>query len=162
EFRKEVGTKPPPAEVDLELEVRNTGDKEIRIYTVGEYELGKRQDGGDYVELGFKLEGPGAVSGTLQEAYTTPATPGPASTALAPGKSFRLPIKRLLYGTPGVATHIYKAACWTQPGEYTLTASFKTGVSPAPEGAKDTGFAGGFGYVTLTSAPVTLQVVDKK
>jgi hypothetical protein len=49
---------------------------------------------------------------------------------------------------------------WTEPGDYTLVATYKTAVSPVPEGAKDNGK--GFGPVTIISAPVKLKVVDPR
>ena len=55
----------------------------------------------------------------------------------------------------GVATQAY----WTEPGEYTLGASYATALSPAPPGSKDAGQ--GFGRVTLTAAPVKIKVEGK-
>ena len=49
---------------------------------------------------------------------------------------------------------------WTEPGEHELVATLKTGVSPAPKGAKEG--MDGFGLVTLTSAPFKVTVEEKK
>jgi hypothetical protein len=48
-------------------------------------------------------------------------------------------------------------AYWTEPGEYTLTATWQAGVKPPPPGSTDVG--DGFGLVPITSNPVTVQVV---
>ena len=50
-------------------------------------------------------------------------------------------------------------AYWTEPGEYTLTASLKSGISPAPKDSKDT--RDGFGVVTFTTEPIKIKVEGK-
>jgi hypothetical protein len=52
-----------------------------------------------------------------------------------------------------------KFAYWTEPGEYTLAASLKSAVSPAPPGS--TRADEGFGVVTLRSPPIKLKVEAK-
>jgi hypothetical protein len=77
----------------------------------------------------------------------------PTRITLAPGKTHALPIKGLMtnrLNRDGTASY------WTEPGDYTLIATYKTAVSPVPEGAKDNGT--GFGAVTVISAPVKLKV----
>jgi hypothetical protein len=82
---------------------------------------------------------------------------------LAPGKTWRLPITSLTYGTHGVAKFVSWRTCWAQAGEYTLTATYKTAVAPAPKGAKPTRWADfDGGFVTVTTAPVKLKVVEVK
>jgi hypothetical protein len=61
----------------------------------------------------------------------------------------------LQYGFRGVA----QEAFWTEPGEYTLTASFTTALSPAPPGSKDAGK--GFGTVSLNAEPIKIKVEAK-
>jgi hypothetical protein len=63
-------------------------------------------------------------------------------------------------GKAGEREGSYLKYYWTQSGEYTVFASIRAEVSPAPKGAKDAG--NGFGMVTLTSNPVKLTVVDPK
>jgi len=48
---------------------------------------------------------------------------------------------------------------WTQPGDYELTATWKTGVSQAPKGAED---REGFGVVTVSSKAFKIAVEEKK
>jgi RNA polymerase sigma factor (sigma-70 family) len=136
---------PPPA-VELVLELRNTGMKEIDILT-----------GGDATVLVLDLKGPGAVSVT-PNLLATLEFRMPKKINLAPGKSLDLPIKSLSHGLRGVGHMAY----WTKPGQYTLTATYDTAIAPAPKDAKEApGFAG-FGRISATSAPVTLTVVEKK
>jgi hypothetical protein len=136
---------PPPApKVDLVLELRNTGDKEIRIW-VGNLEL--------------ELKGPGAVT-VIPQAIAKPSDQGfppkPQEVKLEPGKSHTIPITSLDNG------NVYKPqrAYWTEPGEYTLTVRYQTAASPAPKGAKE--IRDGFGGVVLISAPVKLKVDKPK
>jgi hypothetical protein len=160
QYRDAAKKSPPLVEVDLALELKNTSDKEITLWVADDYGKEERQDGGDYVKLQLDLEGPGAVSALVQQRFTRPKTPPPRTRSLAPGKTWALPITTLNYGTHGVATYEAYRACWTGPGEYALTATFKTAVAPTPAGAKETKWAhfeGGF--VTVTTAPVKLKVV---
>ncbi|HEV3004294.1 MAG TPA: hypothetical protein VGX78_07520, partial [Pirellulales bacterium] len=141
---------------------KNTSDKEIKIWIVGDLRDEKSQAGGDYVTLDLVLQGPGAVNVPGAEIATTPATPPPTVQAIAPGKTWSLPLTSLCHGTHGVALHRNSRSCWTQAGELTLTATFKTAVSPKPDGAKETKWAhfeGGF--VAVTTAPVELKVVEE-
>jgi hypothetical protein len=161
DYEKDAKVKPPVVDVDLVLEVRNTSKKAIKIWYGGNYRDEKRQAGGDYVELILDLKGPGAVSAIVAQRYTRPFTPGPKSVTLAPGKSFSLPITTLNYGTHGVATFMARRACWTKAGEYTLTATYKTAIDPAPKGSKPTRWAGfDGGHVTITTGPVKLKVTE--
>src|SRR5262249_23293862 len=82
---------------------------------------------------------------------------GPTSTTLAPGKSHTFTLKRLEYGSRGASD----AAYWTEEGEYTLSATLETGVSPIPKDAKEYRFDRAFGHVTLIGAPIKLKVVLK-
>jgi RNA polymerase sigma factor (sigma-70 family) len=151
EFRKLLNgahrdSVPAPA-VDLELEFRNSGDKDL-TFLVG----GTNPD----IPLLLKLDGPGAVNMALPALNSKMKSDPPTHAALAPDKSYNLAINSLRTqnrGREGTASY------WTQAGEYTVTATYQTAVSPAPEGAKDAG--NGFGRVTVTSAPVTLKVVEK-
>jgi hypothetical protein len=152
----------PRVAVDLALELKNTSDKEIKIWIVGDLCDEKHQKGGDYVTLKLDLQGPGAVNAAVREADKAPATPPPTVLAIAPGKTWSLPLTSLCHGTHGVAHFSGHRSCWTQAGDYTLTATFQTAVSPKPEGAKETKWAHfEGGLVSVTTAPVKLKVVEK-
>jgi len=132
--------------VDLVLEFTNTSDKELQLSISG-----------DSTTLNLELKGPGAVSVTAEMMFTADLKPNKAVT-LAAGKSYSLPITSLVYGFRGVA----QAAYWTEAGEYTITASFKTGISPAPKGsAKDPNYTD-FGSVTIKAEPVKIKVEAPK
>jgi RNA polymerase sigma factor (sigma-70 family) len=148
EFRKHIKeTFQPVPQVDLELEFRNSGDKEIK-FLVG----GFNPD----IPMFLKLDGPGALNLTLLAIVSDVPSSPPTLVTLAPGKTHTIPIKSL-----ATDNHAREATVsyWTQPGEYTLTATYKTAVSPVPQGAKDDGK--GFGAVTVVSAPVKLKVAKK-
>jgi hypothetical protein len=144
EFRKllkEKGGKlPAPPKVDLVFELRNTGKKDLKVWIAG-----------DATEYDMDLKGPGAVSVSPNVSVTTDVRPA-KWVSLAAGEARKVGFGTLKYGYRGVA----KQAYFTEPGEYTLTVSFKTGVSPAPKGSEKV--EGGFGKVTIISAPVKLTV----
>jgi RNA polymerase sigma factor (sigma-70 family) len=156
EFRKGIeNVYPATPAVDLELEFRNSGDKEFTFVVGGSY---------PDIPLLLKLEGPGAVNVTLP-AQNAPGARGLfTKVTLAPGKTHTLPITSLMtkrLGREGTASY------WLEPGDYTLIATYKTAVSPAPAGSKDgaellgQGFPG-FGQVTVVTAPVKLKVTQEK
>jgi RNA polymerase sigma factor (sigma-70 family) len=132
---------PPPPAVDLELELKNTSDQKLQLFTSG-----------DLVQVWLDLKGPDVLAGPSGGAMTMELRPGKAE-ALAPGKSVSFHVTRLSYGLRGLSHRAY----WLAPGEYTLTASVRTAVFPPPEGSAKSEM--GFGAVTITAPPVTLQVV---
>lgn len=142
---KEKGGKrpPPPPAVDLVVELKNTSDRPVQVWTKG-----------DPVVLELELKGKGAVNGSPPLAFTADFRI-PEASEIAPGKSFAFPVKSLRSGFRGASKFSY----WTAPGEYELVAKLKTGMQPAPKGAKD---FDGFGVVTLTSAPFRITVTEKK
>lgn len=148
EFQKDLDaaattrTYPAVPTVDLVLVLRNTGKDEIKI-----------QMGGTNNIITLDLRGPGAVK-IPWRGITNKLIILPRPVTLAPGKSVEVPIKSLSFGRKGAFR-----AYWTKPGKYTLTARYKTAVSPVPKGATDNGK--GFGDVTVTSAPVALKVEAK-
>ena len=151
-FRKQIEAGKPtrafpagPA-VDLVLEFFNRGDKEVKFWI-----------GPDGSEPLLKLEGKGAVNVSLGYNVSGRRSIPPKVIVLAPGKTYTWPIKSLKSVS---FTHEQSQAYWTEPGEYTLTATVHTALSPAPKGSKDAG--NGFGRVTITSAPVKVKVVAKK
>lgn len=142
---------PPLPAVDLTLEIRNTGTKELRVGL-----------GGSAVGLQFQMEGPGALTVETGSVAIPGASPPVRIVVLAPGKTESLPLTTLRgYERVNIVTKQF-GSYWTEPGTYTLTANFLTVVSPAPAGAKQDKVFGGegmFGVVTLTSAPVKIKVV---
>jgi hypothetical protein len=150
EFRQAIkdaataGRYPPAPVVDLVLELRNTGDKELQIWVSG-----------DPVRLMLDLKGKGALNETLKGIAFPQIFYMPKARTLAPGKSIEIPIKSLQYGMRGLANRSY----WLEPGDYTLTATYSTGVSPAPKGSAPA--MNGFGKVALTTGPLKLKVEGK-
>lgn len=134
----------PAPMVDLVLELRNTGDKEIKIWV-----------GGDATKLLLDLNGPGVVRAVPRLAFTLEFR-GPTEVTLAPGKTHSLPIARLSFGHRNASNLAY----WTRAGDYTLSATYQTAVSPAPE--KSQKVDAGFGRVAVTSSSVKLKVKDKE
>jgi hypothetical protein len=150
EFKKALeaaatsGKYPDAPTVNLLLELKNTSDKEVKVKV-----------GGTTTVLELELKGPGAVTVPLKNRVTTKIVVLPKEVTLAPGKSVTVPVERLAFGFKGDASRAY----WTEPGKYTLTASYKTFIGPAPKGVKDNG--DGFGTVTLTSSAATVTVEAK-
>jgi hypothetical protein len=150
EFRRmlkeaEKGGKVPAGpKVDLVLELKNTSDKEVQVWISG-----------DSVVLNLDLKGEGAVNVVAQQAFTDDFR-GPKPITIAAGKTHEIPIASLTYGFRGVAQQAY----WTEPGEYKLSASLQTAISPAPPGTKDNGQ--GFGPCTIKSEPVKITVEASK
>lgn len=150
EYRKEVegaiasARYPVAPRVDLELEVRNTGKEEVQF-----------RMGGTLNVILLELKGPGAVSTPIR-AITPKFLIASSTVRIAPGKSKTVAaMHNLSFGLRGTAFRAY----WTEPGIYTLTASYKTTVSPAPKDAAKG--PDGFCPVTLTSAPITIKVEKK-
>ena len=135
---------PDPPAVDLAVEVMNTSDKPLTVWAKG-----------DPVVLTLELKGKGAVNVEPPLAFTREFRI-PEGVEIAPGKTHSIPLKSLMSGFRGRSKYAY----WATAGDYELVATLKTGVSPAPKGAKDAGE--GFGQVTLTSAPLKLTVEEKK
>jgi hypothetical protein len=150
QFRKLVrdadttGSYPPAPSVDLVLSLHNGGDKDVDVRV-----------GGTTTIVTLDLTGPGALSVPLKLQITSKIVIAPRVVTLKPGQSETIPITSLSYGFKG--SH---RAYWTEPGEYTLSASYKTAVSPAPKGSTDAG--NGFGSVTITSAPIKVKVKAKE
>jgi hypothetical protein len=140
---KESGRYPAPPVVDLVLEIRNRSDKDVQVWI-----------GGDPVQTNFELKGPGAVTAKPNLAFTAIFI-GPRPVKIEAGKSHAIPIAKLSGGFRGASEYSY----WTEAGDYSLAASFVTGISPAPEGLKAD--ESGFAKVTLKSEPIKIKVVEK-
>ncbi|HYT94239.1 MAG TPA: hypothetical protein VEL76_36320 [Gemmataceae bacterium] len=93
---RQTGSWPPPPEVDLALELRNGGEKELQLWV-----------GGDVTELLLDLKGPGVVKAHGTKFFTGQTLH--ETVRLAPGKRYTVPIARLSYGLRG-ANHL---AYWT-------------------------------------------------
>ncbi len=133
---------PAPPTVDLVVELKNTSDKAVSVWSKG-----------DPVVLTLNLAGKGAYNLDPPIAMTLEFRI-PQAIALDAGKSHSFPVKQLKSGSRG-ATHW---SYWTGPGEYDLTATLKTGVQPVPKGAMEND---GFGVVTVTSPAFKLSVEGK-
>jgi hypothetical protein len=129
--------------IDLVLELANISDKEVQIWISG-----------DPVRLMLELKGKGAVTVKPMRVFTREFRV-PRALTLAPGKTHTIEIKSLQFGERGVSEQAY----WTEAGQYTLTASFVTALSPPPPDSKDV--QDGFGPVTLTSKPIKIKVEAK-
>ncbi len=146
QFRQEIQTAkdrlPDPPLVNLSLELRNATDKALQVYV-----------GAEGSELILDLSGPGVVSAAAGFAADFLVS---KTIQLEPGRSYRLPITRLVFGSRDKV----QAAYWTEPGEFTLAFRYKVALSPAPRGAPRAVLPGGekIGFVTLRSAPMKIQV----
>jgi hypothetical protein len=141
---KKTGKVPPAPAVELVLEITNTSEKDVEIWFKG-----------DAVTVDLDLKGPGALSAGAAGAFTTDIRL-PEAMTLAAGKTHSIPFASLQYGFRGTGMRAY----WTEAGDYTLAATFKTGIKPAPKDAKN--LENGFAKVTLTSEPVKIKVEAKK
>jgi hypothetical protein len=135
---------PPAPKVDLKLVVKNTSKDTIQVWNAG-----------DSVKVTLSLTGKGAVSHTPRLAFTTDFKL-PKAVKVEAGKSVEFPIKALVGGFRGGSEYSY----WTAAGEYELTATLSTGVSPAPKGADAAD--DGFGVVQVASKAVKITVEAKK
>jgi len=154
--------------VDFLLELRNTSDKDVHILVGGS---------NDYDNFSLEVKGP-AVKETQVPVGRAAVFFPPRALKLAPGKGFEIPIK-MLNDWNG------KHFTWEKAGEYTVTASYKSALLPAPKDAKQVegefsendgpaiGKPGdaapekkaklkGFGRVTAVSNPIKVKVEAAK
>lgn len=137
EIAKSGGQPPNPPEVEMSLELVNTGKESITVSV-----------GGDSGTLVLKLEGPGAVTVPFTGAMSMDFKMG-TPTNVEPGKALTIPITKLLHGARGIG----EASDWTKPGTYTVTASYVTTIQGLGFNDQQT--------TTATAAPVTVRVTDK-
>jgi hypothetical protein len=135
---------PRPPFADLAVEIKNTSDKPVKVWAKG-----------DPVVLTLNLKGKGAVNIDPLLAFTREFRL-PEAVEIAPGKSHKIELTSLTSGFRMMSHYSY----WTEAGEHELVATLKTGVLPAPKGAKEG--MDGFGLVTLTSATFKVTVEEKK
>src|SRR5262249_36455430 len=92
EFRKliadaeKTGRYPEPPAVELVLELKNTGDKDVQVWI-----------GGDAVKLMLELKGPAAENVPLKGKAFTSDFRLPKPTTLKPGKTHEIKIAKLTY-----------------------------------------------------------------
>lgn len=139
------GGRPTPTPViDLAAEIKNTSDKPIQVWTTG-----------DPVLLTLTVKGKGALNLDPPIAFTEEFRL-PKAVEIEAGKTHTIPLKSLTSGFRSRSHYSY----WTEPGEHEIVATLKTGVSPAPKGAKET--MDGFGTVMLTSPAFRVAAEEKK
>jgi hypothetical protein len=149
DFKKELkdaeksGKLPAPPAVEMTLELKNTSKEDVQVWV-----------GGDPFVISLELKGTGAV--TLKpNLIMTQEFRTPKAVKIEAGKTHSIPLTSLKAGYRGISELAY----WTEPGEYTLSASIKTGISPAP---KDIKAEDGFGMVTLKTEPIKIKVEAPK
>jgi hypothetical protein len=153
EFRKQIDaadkTKnyPAPPSVDLVLILKNTGDKELQVLAFGS----------DGTAVQIKLDGPGAVRKKTRDLFYRRLAV-PKWIELAPGKEVAYPMAKLADYAETFGSLTVHQSYWTAPGEYSLSATFKTAAKPPPAGADVSQPA--FPYVTLNSNPIKLKISD--
>jgi hypothetical protein len=128
--------------VAMALEIRNTGPTALKIWV-----------GGDATLLTLDLQGNGARSAVANRPRPTGAVP-PVVVEIPAGKSYRMPLKSLASGFRNEAAYAYI----TEGGLYSLSATFRTSVLPAPPNAKMEQ-KNGFGEIILKSAPLKIRAV---
>lgn len=126
------GRLPPAPKVELVLSIVNTGKEDVTVFV-----------GGDPNVFTWTLKGPGVVALNSGGAFTTDFRLG-RGVKLEPGKSHDIPIKMLMDGFRAASRSVY----WTEPGEYTLSATYQLS---GDDGAKGP---------LLTSKPIKLKVTE--
>lgn len=126
---------PAPPVLNAELELKNNSPKPVTFMF-----------GSDQSRVDLKLEGPGAASAPAMLMMTMEFRLGKPVT-IPPGGTYRIPIAKLCWGMRGVETNGY----WTEPGEYTLTASYQW----VPEANADGG-----AFNIVRAPPVKLTVKE--
>jgi hypothetical protein len=139
---------PDPPAVELVLEITNRSQQPVEFWWRG-----------DAVRVDLTMQGPGAITVSPPGLHTTELRIAEA-TRLGPGEIYRRPITRLAYGVRDDTEWAY----WTQPGQYTLTASFHTGIHPPPAGMRVEQDEPLLDYarVVLVAPPITLDVMPMR
>jgi hypothetical protein len=120
--------------VELFMEIKNTGREAITIWVSGDVTL-----------LTLDLQGNGARKAEAKLPRPKNTIP-PKAVTIQPGKSYQMPLFSLSHGFRNEEKHAYV----TEGGTYILTATFKTGISPAPKQTTRP-LQNGFGEVILKS-----------
>lgn len=129
----------PATRVQMNLQIKNKGKSTIRIW-----------ESGDATLLTLDLKGPDAMTAEAKRKGT--GFISPTVVSIAPGKTYSIPLTSLTSGFRNETKFAYCGGL----GNYQLSASFKTGMSPTPQGAKALG--NDFGEVVLKSAPYAFRV----
>jgi hypothetical protein len=127
------GPPPPPPPVHLAVQLRNDGPRPVEVWL-----------GGPRFELRLDLRGPGVVSVAAPDQTHLPL-PTARKVTLGPGQAQTVPVERLVSVQNGEVRYLY----WTEPGLYTLTVRVRAPLAGPGEGA---------GFLTLTSAPLKIEV----
>lgn len=134
---------PPAQKIDLIVRLKNTSDDPVDVWTSG-----------DPVMLTLELKGPGAADKVVSRFFTREFRI-PKATTIKPGESHEMKLSALDHGFRGAERRAYITA----PGEYTLSATLKTGIKPPPPGSME---SMDFGVTQLKSEPVTIKVMAKE
>jgi hypothetical protein len=125
---------PPAPKVDLVLRIVNGTRKPMDVWL-----------GGDMNVVTLELKGPGVKALNFMGAFTTELRLARKFT-LEAGKHHDIPLERLSDGLRGMARSVY----WTEPGEYTLSATYQLSSGPEEKGK------------LLKSNTIKLKVQEKK
>jgi hypothetical protein len=134
---------PPPPRVQMEAQLTNVGGEDLKVWVSG-----------DPTEMTLEFAGQGIVTIQARKYFGDEPIP-PREVKLAPGEKYPFPISSLTHGYRGVAKQSY----WLEAGDIRIAAAFKTGVSPAPKGARV--LRDNFGLVTVTSPHLDLTIEEK-
>ncbi len=119
------GRLPQPPAVDLIFRITNTTNAAVTISV-----------GGDDSQMNLDLAGPGAITADNLVAMTMEFRIGNPTTIPA-GKTADIKISSLAFGMRGIS----KFAYWTEPGDYTITATLTYGTSGEKQGTLTSGAA---------------------
>jgi hypothetical protein len=128
--------------VEMALEIKNTGPAAIKIWV-----------GGDVTLLNLSVKGTGARFAEAKLPKPKGVIP-PVVVEIKAGKTHRIPLESLTYGFRNETKYAYI----TEGGMYELSATFRTGVFPAPAKCKNI-LQNGFGEVQLKSPTLHLRAV---
>lgn len=130
-----------PPTVDLEITIKNIGDKDIDLWTAG-----------DSVQILWYLEGKGSHTAVSPLRIAGDVKPN-ISKKLKAGESHTTGYRTLYGGFRGISHQSH----WLLPGEYELSATILTGVSPNTYRVQD---REGFALTRLQSNTIKVKVTE--
>lgn len=140
--RERSGTLLFATQVEMELEIKNTGIAPIQILISSES-----------TQLVLDLTGNGAMTAHATSATSRdPVVPQPVT--INPGKSYKMALTSLASTFRNQTTHCYV----TEAGLYQLSVKLRTGIFPPPKNATHM-LQNGFGEVLLKSAPIEFRAI---
>jgi hypothetical protein len=148
QLEQSEGRYPEPPAVDLVLEIANVSQQPVEFWSSG-----------DAVQVDLEINGPEVVRVNPGHLHTMEFRM-PEATRLAPGEIHRRPITRLAHGDRDDGEWDY----WTEPGQYTIAASLRTGLHPPPAGmsvAHDDAW-GDYARVVLGAPPISIEVAPTR